>query len=196
MINQHEDIEELRERIGELEDQLETIQAELQTAANRDIPLLKGTVRGMLQGEIKTIDEFPEAGRAFGQRVAERGERLDQLEAQLEMLTQHTDPSTKAEKINTVLAFAQNKADEGGKVTVTPAEVRGCTGVSRRYAYDLVEAVAADVPGVQIREAKQVQTANGTKRKQKALLIDCEDVHELDEAVNSFTTPNGGDGEV
>jgi len=95
-----------------------------------------------------------------------------------------------------VLAFAQNKAGESGKVAVTPAEIRGCTGVSRRYAYDLVDAVAADVAGVQVRESKRVRTGNGTERKQKALLVDCERVHELDDAVNSFTTTNRGDGEA
>lgn len=187
-MNQHDDVDGLRERIGKLEQQLESLQAEVQTATNRDIPLLKGTVRSMLNRGVETVDEFPAAGRAFGQRVAERGERLEQLEARLEVLTQHTDASTKAEKITAVLAFAQNKADKSGKVAVTPAEIRGYTGVSRCYAYDLVDAVAGDVAGVQMRESKQVQTGNGTKRKQKALLVDCEQVHELGEAVNSFTT--------
>lgn len=102
----------------------------------------------------------------------------------------------KAEKITAVLVFAQNKVDQGGKIAVTSAEIRGCTGVSRRYAYDLVGAITADVLGVKVRESKQVQTAKGTKRKQKALLVDCEPVHRLDEGVKSFTIPNGGDGEV
>lgn len=44
-----------------------------------------------------------------------------------------TDALTKAEKITAVLVFAQNKAGDDGKVAVTPAEIRGCTGVSRRY---------------------------------------------------------------
>mgnify|MGYP000610221254 CR=1 FL=1 len=195
-MDQQDEVDGLRERVGELEHQLEAVQAELQVAANRDVPLLKGTVRGMLHEEIETTDELPPAGRAFGQRIAERRERLEQLEARLEMLTHHTNTSTKAEKITAVLTFAQNKANGSGKVAVTPAEIRGCTGVSRRYAYDLVDAIADDVPGVQVRESTQVKTTKGTKRKQKALLVDCEEVHGLDEAVNSFTTPTGGDGEA
>ena len=195
-MDQPDGVDGLGKRIGELERQLDELQTELQTATNRDIPLLKGTVRAMLNEDVETVDELPAAGRTFSQRVAERGERLEELEARLEVLTQHTDASTKAEKIMAILAFAQNKADERGKVAVTPAEIRGCTGVSRRYAYDLVEEVATNVDGVQVRESKQIQTGNGTERKQKALLVDCEAVHRLEEAVNSFTTPNGGDGEV
>ncbi|WP_435065530.1 hypothetical protein [Halobaculum sp. EA56] len=150
----------------------------------------------MVNGDVETVDELPAAGRTFSQRVAERGERLEELEARLEVLAQHTDASTKAEKITAILMFAQNKANERGKVAVTPAEIRGCTGVSRRYAYDLVEAVAAGVDGVQVRESKQVRTGNGSEHKQKTLLIDCEGVRELNDAVDSYTTSNGGDGEV
>jgi tetrahydromethanopterin S-methyltransferase subunit G len=192
-MSQAHDETELRERIASLERQLDALQTELQRATNRDIPLLKGTVRSILDGEIETIEEFPAAGRAFGQQFTEQGERLDQLEARVDVLHSHTDASTKAEKFAAVLAFAQNKANGTGKAAVSPAEIRGCTGVSRRYAYDLVDALAADIDGVAVREPHQVQTGTGTKRKQKALLVDCEQVHEVCEAVKEFTTPNGGD---
>jgi len=187
--------DEIKERLAVVEGRLDAIQREVQTATNRDIPLLKGTIRSIVAAEIETIDELPAAGRAFGQQLVERGERLSEVEAQLEVLQQSTDPSTKAEKVTTVLAFAANKAADGGKVAVTPAEVRGCTGVSRRYAYDLVDAIAADVEGVQVRESQQVTTGSGTKHKQKALLVDCDQVHGLAKAVNSFTTEEGGTDE-
>ncbi|MFA1610782.1 hypothetical protein [Halobellus rubicundus] len=183
---------DIEERLTVVEQRLEALQREVQTATNRDIPLLKGTNRAIMAAEIETIDELPAAGRAFGQQLVERGERLSNVEAHIEVLNQSADPSTKAEKVATVLAFAANKAGDDGKVAVTPAEIRGCTGVSRRYAYDLVEAIAADVAGVQLRESQQVTTWNGTKHKQKALLVDCEQVHGLEEAVNSFTTEEGG----
>jgi hypothetical protein len=183
--------DEIVEQLTVIKQRLDAIQQELETATNRDIPLLKGTIRGIITAEIETIDELPAAGRTFGEQLVERGERLSEIEAHLEVLQQSRDPSTKAEKVATVLSFAANKADNDGKVAVTPAEIRGCTGVSRRYAYDLVETIAADVEGVQVRESKQVTTANGTKHKQKALLVDCEQVHGLEEAVNSFTTGEG-----
>jgi hypothetical protein len=183
--------DEIAERLAVIEQRLDAIQQELEIATNRDIPLLKGTIRGIVATEIDTIDELPAAGRTFGEQLVARGERVSEIEGRLEMLKQSRDPSTKAEKVATVLAFAANKADSDGKVAVTPFEIRGCTGVSRRYAYDLVETIAADVEGVQVRESKQVSTANGTKHKQKALLVDCEQVHGLADGVNSFTTGEG-----
>jgi phosphoglucosamine mutase len=74
-----------------------------------------------------------------------------------------TEPSTKDEKYAAVLSFAANKQCDG-KVSVSPAEIRGCTGVSRRYAYDLVEAIATDIDGVGIHELTQVQTGSGLVR--------------------------------
>lgn len=183
----------IRDRVAALERQLATIQTELQTVTSHDLPLLKGTLRSLLDAEVGAVDEFPAAGHAFGQQVSEHEQRLEQLEARVDVVTQQADASTKAEKIGAVLAFAQNKADASGKVAVTPSEVRGCTGVSRRYAYDLVDTIASDVDGVRLRDGQQVQTGSGSERKQKALLVDCERVHELGEAVNQFTTANGGE---
>lgn len=187
------DARELRERLAALEERVDALASTLETATNRDIPLLKGTVRSIVDADIETIEEFPAAGRAFGRHCAERDERLREVEARVEVLHTHTDASTKAEKFAAVLSFAQNKADSRGKVAVTPAEIRGCTGVSRRYAYDLVDSIAAEVDGVAVRESQQVQTGSGTERKGKALLVDCEQVHELRGAVKEFTTRDGGD---
>lgn len=107
----------------------------------------------MLGSDIETIDDLPATGRGFGQAVVERDGRLSQIKAQFEVLQQSTDPSTKVKKAATILAFAANKAADDGKVAVTPVEVRGCTGVSRQYAYDLVDAIAADVDSVCVRES-------------------------------------------
>lgn len=176
--------DELKARLAAIERRLEAIHQEVETATNRDIPLLKGTVWAMIGAEVETIDELPAAGRAFAEELDERRERLSEIEGHLEVLEQSTNRSTKAEKIATVLLFASNKRGHKAKVTVTPAEIRGCTGVSRRYAYKLVDKVAAEVDGVAVREAKQVQTSSGTERKGKALLVDCEAVHDVNGAVH------------
>jgi ribosomal 50S subunit-associated protein YjgA (DUF615 family) len=97
--------------------------------------------------------------------------------------------------LNRVLSFAANKADDSGKVAVTPAEIRGCTGVSRRYAYDLVDAIAAAVDSVRVRQSQEITTGTGTEHKQKALLVDCDRVHAVEEVVNSFTTRDGDSGD-
>lgn len=193
MMDGLEDNEDVLERVAALERSLEAVQTELRDATNRDIPLLKGTLRAIMATEIDTIDEFPAAGRAFGQRLVQQEERLAETEAQMEVVSEHSAKSTKAEKIAAVLSFARNKADKNGKVAVTPTEIRGCTGVSRRYAYDLVDAMAAEVDGVSVRASHRVQTGTGSKRKQKALLVDCDQVHGLKDTVNEFTTGGGAE---
>ena len=60
--------------------------------------------------------------------------------------------------------------------------------LSRRYAHDLITAMAADVAGVSVREPTRVQTTNGVKQKRKALLVDCERVRAATGRVNQFTT--------
>lgn len=77
------------------------------------------------------------------------------------------------------------------KVAVTVPEIKGCLGVSPRDAYELIETMATDIPGVRMRESKRIETASGVTRKKKALLIDCERVSGETGGVNNFTT--GGD---
>lgn len=182
--------EEVVERLAALKATVAELREEVTMVTNRDLPLLKGTVRAMTDGDIDTVEELPDAGRAISEQLARYDERLSAVERQLEMLESLGEsPSSKKEKFAAILAFAANKQGHGnGKVALSPHEIKGCTGVSRRYAYELLESMAAQIDGVRMREAQQVQTGNGTKRKGKALLVDCEVAHTGDVAVNEFTT--------
>ena len=51
--------------------------------------------------------------------------------------------------------------------------------------------MAAEIEGVTLREARQVRTGWGNTRKRKAILVDCETVHDRWRAGNSFITPDG-----
>jgi hypothetical protein len=184
---------DLERRLDAVEEAVHDLQETVSLATNRDIPLLKGTVRSLVDADIESLDELPDAGRTFRRCCADREERLQAVESHLEALGDAgAANSTKAEKYSAVLSFAHNKRNGNAKVAVSPAEIKGCTGVTRRYAYDLLDEMAADVAGVQVREAHQVETGSGVKRKGKALLVDCEDIHADVVGVNQFT--KGGDG--
>jgi hypothetical protein len=175
----------------------DALRREVSRIVDRDLPLLTGAVRAMTGSEIESVEELPGAGREFRERLERFEERLDAVERRLDRLGDVGDePSSKEEKFAAVLSFAQNKRNGSAKVAVSPHEVKGCTGVSRRYAYELIDEMAAAVTGVDVREAKQVQTGNGLERKGKALLVDCEAVHENGDSVNSFTTGGDGSGRV
>jgi hypothetical protein len=167
-----------------------TAQAEtLARITNRDLPLLKGTIRGLAAEDVETVEDFPAAGRSLRAELDALAERVAALEDRVAALGDvGTNPSTKEEKYAAVLAFAANKDTSTGKVAVTPSEVQGCTGVSRRYAYELIEAMDRDIEGVRVRDATAVQTGAGVEQKPKALLVDCDRVHATGDGVNQFTT--------
>ena len=73
-----------------------------------------------------------------------------------------TEATSKEEKFAAALAFAHNKRNGRGTVVLSPQEVKGCTGVSRRYVYELIDAMGAEVDGVEVREAQTVRTGSGT----------------------------------
>lgn len=189
------DGDDLAARVAALEDTVAKLEAQLAGATNRDLPLLKGTVRVMLDGDVGELTDLPDAGRAFQQRLAGLDDRLDAVEQQVAALGDlGTAKTTKEEKLAAILAFAANKrGTRSGTVAVTASEIQGCVGVSRRYAYELIEAAAEACAGTRVREATDVQTSSGVRHKKKALLVDCEAVHTDDAAVNQFTTGRGGE---
>ena len=188
-----ESADDVVDHLIELEREVAAIRDTVATATDRDIPLLKATLRAMTAADIDTIEDLPDAGAAVQDRVAQLGGRVDALDQRVAALGDvGTEKTSKEQKYAAILAFAQNKGGtQQSKVAVTAPEIKGCVGVSRRYAYDLIGEMAREVAGVRLREAKQVETATGTKRKQKALLVDCEAVLTDGGGVNSFTT--GGD---
>lgn len=187
--------EDLEARLNALEREVASLREELATLANRDIPLLKGTFRAIMDGEIESMDELPDAGQTFNQRIGRQSERLEQVENRLAQLgTIGQEQTTKEEKFAAILTFAQNKRNGSAKVSLTPHEIRGCAGVSRRYAYELIETMATAFDGVSVREPTRIRTANGVKQQQKALLIDCERVRAEIGRVNQFTTQEVEEG--
>lgn len=168
----------IAERVAAIEDELRELRTDLDRATNRDIPLLKGTIRSFVDGDIESIHGFPDAGRTFRDRVESLSGRVADVEDRIEALGDiRAEKSTKEQKYAAVLAYAANKRSVNGqRVAVTADEIQGCVGVSRRYAYDLIDAMAADVTGASVRESTVVETGSGAKRKKKALLVDTEQV--------------------
>jgi hypothetical protein len=58
----------VEERLDALEATVAELREDLRVLVNRDVPLLKGTVRAIVDEEIESAEEFPDVGRAFGRR--------------------------------------------------------------------------------------------------------------------------------
>ena len=101
--------EQLTERVAELETALAELREEVAVAKNRDIPLLKGTLRRVVGAEGDSIDELPDGGRALRRQLEASEARLEVIEDRLERLDDvGTESTSKEEKFAAVLAFAEN----------------------------------------------------------------------------------------
>jgi hypothetical protein len=101
-------------------------------------------------------------------------EAVESLEARVDALgSVGGEVTSKEEKYAAVLEFALEKAEESETVSIGPHDIRECTNVSRRYAYDMIDAMGTSLPGCEVRESDVVETITGTRRRSKALLVDC-----------------------
>ncbi|MFC7047213.1 hypothetical protein ACFQH6_19020 [Halobacteriaceae archaeon GCM10025711] len=177
-----------------LERELSEQREELAMVTGRDLPLLIATLRALGDTEIESVEDLPSIGVAVAHRLDALDDRLSDVEQRLDALGDiETGKTTKEQKFAAILAFAENKRDlNSSKVSVTATEIQGAAGVSRRYAYELIDTMPEDVDGVTVRAAKQVPTGSGRKHKKKALLVDCERIHAEQGGVNKFTTRGGG----
>ncbi|WP_255170122.1 hypothetical protein [Natrononativus amylolyticus] len=123
-------------------------------------------------------------------------QRLTALEARVNVV--EGGKSTKDGKIRQIVAKAENlrKKDQGA-VVLTARDIVGATGVSRRYAYDLIDDLPEKHHWVITRtEARDRQFGNveiDANKQTKAIVVDCEALHSDPEAVNKFTTTREGE---
>jgi len=71
---------------------------------------VKGTVRAIVDEEVESAEDFPDAGRAFGRRVNDLDSTVTALEARLDRLGDvGAEAGTKEPKFAAILKFARNK---------------------------------------------------------------------------------------
>lgn len=129
--------------------------------------------------------------------VEDLEDRVDELEAENERLRERLDDTSDKEgKVQAIVQFAINKRDGEPVVKISAQEIKGATGVSRRYAYDLVE----DLPDRESwfltpEEMHQYgSVVMDFSNQKKCLGVDFEGVHSAGVPVNKFTTSQGGKG--
>ncbi|MDG5820668.1 hypothetical protein [Natronococcus sp. A-GB7] len=123
--------------------------------------------------------------------------RLDSLEARMDVLEDGS--SSKNGKVRQIVAGAENnRTGEQPAVVMDAAKIVTVTGVSRRYAYDLIEDLPEQHYWILTRsEARERQFGSieiDDGKQTKAIVIDFEALHSDPEAVNKFTTSTEGGG--
>lgn len=123
--------------------------------------------------------------------------RLDALESRMDVL--EDDSSSKDGKIRQIVAGAENnRTGDQSAIVMNAAKIVTVTGVSRRYAYDLIEDLPEQYHWILTRsEARERQFGSieiNDGKQTKAIVIDFEALHSDPEAVNKFTTSSEGGG--
>jgi len=76
----------VEERLEALDAAVEELCEDLRVVVNRDVPLLKGTVRAIVDEDVESVEDFPDAGCAFGRRVNDLDATVTALAARLDRL--------------------------------------------------------------------------------------------------------------
>lgn len=178
---------------SELESEVEDLRAEvdkIQEVANRDVAIIKGALTNLLG--VKDIEELPAAGQSLRDRLDDQDESIADVEDQVEALDGviADGGGGKSSKIRDIVQMADNRRSDEGRVLMTVPDIIDATGVSRRYAYDLIEDLPDDREWILAREEmKQYGDLQIDKDEQtKAIGIDFEGVHGRPCPVNKFTT--------
>lgn len=167
------DRDELVETIVELSQTVENRRAVMETdiEARKD---LEGTVDGL-------------------------AERVDDLEAENERLRERIDSADgKKEKVAKIVRYADRARDGAPAVKLTAKEISGAAGVSRRYAYDLMDGDAglpAEYDWMLTPEQMQQYGSLEIDNEERRLGIDFEGVHSSGCPLNKFTTTPGEGGD-
>ena len=161
---------------------------------------LLGTLRERVQDHTARLEAFSRWKEATNGRLesldtenAELRDRLDALEARLD--TVEDGATTKEGKVREIVTYAENARDANQEMAVvTATEIKGAAGISRRYAYDLIDDLPEEYHWITtLKEARERQYGNvelDWEKATRALVIDFEQLHSDPEAVNKFTTRN------
>lgn len=145
----------------------------------------------------KWLDSIEDRLEDYEEENEQLRERVEALEARLEVVEENSDGGREA-KVREICDFALNARSGQRGVAVTAKEIVGCTGVSRRYAYDLIDELPDEhhflLTLQQARDRQYGSAELDASSYNKALVVDCEALRSDPEAVNTFTTRASGEG--
>jgi len=150
---------------------------------------------GSLMEAVEMLDGRLHELEAENDTLREKNQKLRQRVATLE---QRVDDDGQRGKVAKIVEIAKNRQTTEKGVVMTAADIRDATGVSRRYAYDLIESLPEKydflLSNTEVDRYGSLEMA--TDDLPKGLIVVFDDVHTDLESVNKFTTRTsrkGGD---
>jgi len=157
-----------------------------------------------LEGEVDRLDTIAiraiERAKDAQNTVDDLADRVDALEAEINRLRSRlTGDQSKDEKVGNLVEYAANKRERGqGVVALSPQEIKGAYGCSRRYAYDLIDDLPEEYHWIlsveTLAETQHGRLERDTAQAGKRVGIDIEGVHSAGCPVNRFTTADTNNG--
>jgi hypothetical protein len=135
--------------------------------------------------------------RTLEEECEDLRQRVVELEGTLEAIHDiGAEKTSKEEKIAKLVSFARNRG--GDQVVLTAETVQGVTGVSQRYAYDLIDELPQQYEWfVDRSDASQYGDLQiNTESQDRALIVDIEQLQRDPEALNKFNNADGEKGGV
>lgn len=126
--------------------------------------------------------------------------RLAEIETQLDAIQDlGTEKTTKEEKIAAVVQYAQNTVSGDattGRVALPVKQLKGVAGISRRYAYTLIDDLPDEYEWLHNRStvSQYGDLEIDEDSQNSALIVDLERLHETDADVSKFITATSGKG--
>jgi hypothetical protein len=149
-----------------------------------------GTIFEAVNG---TLDRF----ETLREDVAAIQSRLKQIEERLKTLEGLIHADSKVAKVKAIIHYAENKR-EGGQdaVVLDTKEIKGATGVTRRYAYDIVDEWPEDFPFLVNRDNldQYGQLELDTDARDKGIAVVFEQVPDDRDSLNKFNNETAAEG--
>jgi len=195
------DEDELVETVVALSQQVETLENEpsfdgIEMAAVRK--LLTGLAgMGGEDTDPTQMNAVEMAQTALG-RVDDLATRLDELEAENERLRSRVDSTStsgKEQKVQDIVQFADNARGNDPAVKLTAKDIKGATGCSTRYAYDLMDDLPTEYDWMlSPQEMLQYGSIEIDNHDQRRLGVDIEGVHSSGCPLNKFNNETSEEG--
>lgn len=142
---------------------------------------------GSLMEAVEMLDGRLDDLNAENEQLHEENERLRERVATLE---QRIDDDGQRGKVAKIVEIAKNRQTTEKGVVMTAADIVDATGVSRRYAYDLIESLPEKydflLSNTEVDRYGSLEMA--TDDLPKGLIVVFDDVHSDLASVNKFTT--------
>ena len=165
-----------------------------------ELPVRVDTISNGLAHANRQIEDLQESLEEICAENEQLRDRVETLERRLASIDETCD--SRESKVRAIVRKAQNLRQEGQKgVALTPRDVKGATGVSRRWSYTLCDAeegLPAEYEWILSRDEARKQIYGHLEidgqTQRTGIIIDFEALHNDREAVNRFITDHSQEG--